>query len=95
MGLASKLGEKKDNFMKGVPHQKEIIDKLSSTIGNQFVIDVSEKGNGKDLYKPLDGMTADDVARHHKTILENPMEYLGLAIQAPFKMDTWKANFRK
>jgi len=33
MGLASKLGEKKDNFMKGVPHRDEIVDKLAETLG--------------------------------------------------------------
>ena len=96
MGLASKLGEKKDHFMKGVPHKEEIVEKFASTLGNQFAIDVSEDGKGGELHTPFEGMTAADIERHHKTILDTPpMEWLKLAVTAPFKMDTWKANLRK
>lgn len=66
VGLANKLGEHKDRIMQGVPDQKSFTDKLVKNIGGQFAIDPD--GTGKNLYKPMDGMTAEDVERHKKTL---------------------------
>ena len=57
MGLATKLGEKKDHFMKGVSSKTEIVDKLTKTLTDNVAIDLSEDGKGGEIYKPLHGMT--------------------------------------